>query len=266
MSLVSGKVVASTVALVKALRGFKLTVAYDGRDFYGWQWQPGRRTVQEVMQDAIRLITGCETTAIASGRTDAGVHARGQVVSFEIETDMTAHQLRKGLNAALPDDVFVRELEPIDLGFHATRDARRKRYVYIIQDGPVHDIFCRGFAWYVRQELDDRAMHRAAQHLVGTHDFRSFQSMGSVRKGTQRTVFELSVRREWIETSERIVIAVEANGFLYNMVRNIVGTLYEVGRAKQSEDWPVEVLAARDRRSAGQTAPPQGLFLDRVTF
>ncbi len=243
-----------------------MTVAYDGRDFYGWQWQPGRRTVQEVMQDAIRNVTGARTTAVASGRTDSGVHARAQVVSFHCETGLSAADFRKALVANLPDDIFVREMEDAPFGFHATRDAVRKRYVYVIQDGPLHDLFCRGFAWYVRRPLDEQAMHRAGQHLVGTHDFRSFQSMGSVRLGTRRTIFELSVRRQWIETSERIMIEVEADGFLYNMVRNIVGTLFEIGRGSRSEDWPVEVLAARDRRAAGQTAPPQGLFLDRVDF
>lgn len=248
------------------LRFFKLTVAYDGRDFWGWQWQPGRRTVQEVMQDAIHSVTGQRVTASASGRTDTGVHARAQVVSFGVTTKLSLPEFRKALNANLPDDVYIRGMEDAPFGFHATRDAIRKRYVYAIQDGPIHDIFCRGAAWYVRRNLDELAMHRAAQHLVGTHDFKSFQSMGSVRLATTRTVFEISVTRRWIETSHRIIIEIEADGFLYNMARNIVGTLFEVGRGSRAESWPVEVLAARDRRAAGQTAPAHGLFLERVDY
>ncbi|MBM4004035.1 MAG: tRNA pseudouridine(38-40) synthase TruA [Planctomycetes bacterium] len=248
------------------MRTFKLTLAYDGLDFFGWQWQPGCRTVQAVMQDAIQAVTGQRVTAVASGRTDAGVHARGQVVSFDCATRLPVNEFQKALNANLPDDVFVLELVDAPSGFHATRDAVRKRYIYVIQDGPRHDVFCRGFAWYLRRPLDAERMQRAALSLIGTHDFLSFQTSGSERKCTRRTICELSVERSWMETSSRVMIGITADGFLYNMVRNIVGTLVEVGRGRRPEHWPAEVLAARDRRAAGQTAPPQGLFLDRVEF
>jgi len=218
------------------------------------------------MQDAIQAVTGQRVTAVASGRTDAGVHARGQVVSFDCATRLPVNEFQKALNANLPDDVFVLELVDAPSGFHATRDAVRKRYIYVIQDGPRHDVFCRGFAWYLRRPLDAERMQRAALSLIGTHDFLSFQTSGSERKCTRRTICELSVERSWMETSSRVMIGITADGFLYNMVRNIVGTLVEVGRGRRPEHWPAEVLAARDRRAAGQTAPPQGLFLDRVEF
>lgn len=248
------------------MRFFKLTVAYNGREFSGWQWQPGLRTVQAVLEEAITAATQQQVRAIASGRTDAGVHARAQVVSIGCETGMDAATLRKALNANLPEDVFVHAVEDAPFGFHATRDAIRKRYVYVIQDGKHRDVFTRGYAWYVRSTLDADAMHRAAQGLIGEHDFTSFESTGSARLDSIRTIFLLNVNRRWIETSSRIMIEVEADGFLYNMVRNIVGTLYEVGRGRRGESWPAEVLTARDRKVAGQAAPPHGLYLDRVEF
>lgn len=248
------------------MRFFKLTVAYNGRDFFGWQWQPGLRTVQAVLEEAIAEVTQQPVRAIASGRTDAGVHARAQVVSIACETAMNAATLRKAINANLPEDVFVHAIEDAPHGFHATRDAIRKRYVYVIQDGKNRDVFARGYSWYVRSTLDADAMHRAAQALVGEHDFSSFESTGSARLDSIRTIFALNVSRRWIETSSRIMMEVEADGFLYNMVRNIVGTLYEVGRGRRSEAWPAEVLAARDRTVAGQAAPPHGLYLDYVEF
>ena len=245
---------------------FKLTLAYDGTDFVGWQWQPGRRTVQEELESALARITQCKTRCRASGRTDAGVHALGQVVDFESSTWLDGPALCKALNAELPDDMIVFEVAEAPPNFHAIRDAVAKRYRYMIQDGRPRDIFDRKYVWHLYHRLDVEAMAEAAKSLVGRHDFVSFQTSGSTRLTTERTVLDLVVERRPAELTDRVIIEVEADGFLYNMVRNIVGTLVEVGKGKQPITWPAEVIARRDRRQAGMTAPPEGLYLVGVQY
>ncbi|WP_254507382.1 tRNA pseudouridine(38-40) synthase TruA [Anatilimnocola floriformis] len=245
---------------------FKLTIAYDGTDFGGWQWQPNSRTIQAELEKAIERITQQKVRCTASGRTDAGVHALGQVVSVKIDTQLSCEVLRKGINAELPDDIIVCQMQHAPDDFHAIRDAARKRYRYVVQDGRLRDIFARGFVWHVRQALDDAVMAEAAKSLVGTHDFKSYQSTGSMRLTTERTIYDLLVERREAELTSRVVIEVEANGFLYNMVRNIVGTLVQIGKGLAPISFTAEALAARDRRAAGMTAPPQGLFLIGVEY
>ena len=245
---------------------FKLTLAYDGSDFAGWQWQPKHRTVQGELQTALRGIVQHDVKCVASGRTDAGVHALAQVVSFDSSTRLSGPELRKALNAELPEDMFVFEVVEVRSGFYALGDAVRKRYRYVIQDGPIPDLFCRKYVWYIRRRLNVEAMQEAGQLLVGTHDFISFQSRGSMRLTTERTVFEVLVERRQAELTDRVIIEVEADGFLYNMVRNIAGTLVEIGKGKQPITWPAEILALRDRRAAGMTAPAQGLYMMWVGY
>jgi tRNA pseudouridine38-40 synthase len=248
------------------MRSFRLTLAYDGSDFAGWQRQPSVRTVQGELEVALERITGARAKCIASGRTDAGVHALGQVVSFTSETRHAPDVLTKALNAELPDDMLVFEVVPAPEGFHALRDAARKRYRYVIEDGRLRDLFARRYLWHIYQRLNVDAMREAAAPLVGTHDFTSYETSGSPRLTTTRTVLDLVAERRQAELTDRIIIEVEADGFLYNMVRNIVGTLVEVGKGKQAPTWPAEVLALRDRTKAGMTAPPQGLFLVGVEY
>jgi tRNA pseudouridine38-40 synthase len=248
------------------MRSIKLTLAYDGTAYAGWQVQPEEKTVQEVLERAIEKVTGQRVRAIASGRTDAGVHALGQVVGFRTRTHLPADVLRRALNAELPRDVAVLEASEVNGRFHPIRDAVRKRYRYAIRDGPVRDVFRRRYCWQHPSRLDEAAMARAAEALVGRHDFHSFQSAGAERKDSIRTVFELTVERGRGVEQDVISIEVEADGFLYNMVRAIVGTLVEVGRGARGEAWVAQVLAAQDRRAAGPTAPPQGLFLVRVDY
>ena len=211
-------------------------------------------------------VTGEALRVTASSRTDAGVHAQGQIVSCTGGTPLDAGVLRRALNANLPGDVRVVDLEVMPSDFHAIRDTVAKRYRYVIQNGRVHDVFQRGHSWFIARPLNVSAMRRAARHLVGTHDFASLQSAGSPRKSTVRTIHELTLRSRVERGLRWIVIEVEADGFLYNMVRNLVGTLCMVGLAKRPPDWIVELLLARDRRLAGPTAPPQGLCLLRVTL
>jgi tRNA pseudouridine38-40 synthase len=247
-------------------RWLKLTVAYDGTDYAGWQIQPDKPTVQAAIETAWHEITRETVRVTAAGRTDAGVHALGQVVAVATENQLSISDLQRGLNAVLPEDVVIVALEDAPEGFHATYDALGKTYRYQIHTGRVPAIFDRRYVWHYPHALDAAAMHAAAQALVGKHDFSSFESAGSERPDSVRTITEIAVRRGDRALADRVTIEVAGDGFLYNMVRAIVGTLVEVGRGTRDVAWPAEVLAACDRTRAGQTAPPQGLFLVRVAY
>ena len=245
---------------------YRLTLAYDGTDFSGWQAQPGRRTVQGVVEDAWQQITGESVRVTATSRTDAGVHALGQVVGVETQTHLSKDQLLRALNAKLPDDVVLYTVEPTREGFHVTHDAVGKRYRYQIHNDRTPPLLERRYVWHIPQPLDEQAMHCAGQELVGKHDFASFQSTGSQRESTVRMITKIDVSRGKAERSSKVWIEVDGDGFLYNMVRILVGTFVEVGLGKRPKSWPAEVLAARDRRQAGKTAPPQGLLLLYVAY
>jgi len=247
-------------------RGIKLTLAYDGTAYAGWQVQSEARSIQKVLEAALSKITGETIRVTASGRTDAGVHALGQVVGFRTRSRLKPEVLQRALNAELPRDIAVLEATEVAPDFHATLHAKRKCYRYLIYDGPVRDVFRRHTAWHCPWGLDAEAMHRAAQALRGTHDFSSFQTQGSPRRSSVRTIEQIAVCRGLDGDPHLITIEVQADGFLYNMVRAIVGTLVRVGRHARPESWVAEVLAARDRRAAGPTAPAHGLFLVRVEY
>jgi tRNA pseudouridine38-40 synthase len=245
------------------MRNIKLVLSYDGTDFKGWQTQPGYRTVQETLEQAIAKLTGEERVRVnASGRTDSGVHALGQVLNFFTATHHPPEVLVRAINAHLPTDVVVREACDVAQAFDASHDAIRKLYRYVIHDGPVPDLFLRRYCCQSRHPLDAAAMRRAAEPLKGRHDFHSFETDWPNRMSSVRTITHLSVNRfgEWIW------IDVEADGFLYNMVRAIAGTLMNVGRGYWPEERVAEILKAEDRTQAGPTAPAQGLFLVRVTY
>ena len=244
------------------MRNFKLTLSYDGTDFNGWQTQPGYRTVQETLEQAIEKVTSVRPRANASGRTDTGVHAVGQVVNFRSDTRLAPETLLRAINANLPDDVVVREAEEASESFDANRDAVRKLYRYVVRDSAVADPFLRKYAAWCKQPLDPEAMARASRVLVGTHDFHSFETEWPNRASSVRTITHLAVSR----AGECIWIDVEADGFLYNMVRAIAGTLMNVGRGFWPEGKIAEILRAEDRKEAGPTAPACGLFLMRVTY
>jgi len=244
------------------MRNIKLTLSYDGTDFNGWQTQPGYRTVQETLEQAIAALTGERIRVNASGRTDAGVHAVGQVVNFYSQTRHAPEVLVRAINGHLPPDLVVTEAADMPQAFDANRDARRKLYRYVIHDGPVPSPFLRRYACQSRHRLDAAAMREAAEPLRGRHDFRSFETDWPNRMSSVRTITHLAVNR----MADWIWIDVEADGFLYNMVRAVAGTLINVGRGY----WPVsrvaEILLAEDRKQAGPTAPAQGLFLMRVVY
>ncbi len=245
------------------MRNLKFVLSYDGTDFNGWQTQPGFRTVQETLEAAIAALTGEPAIRVnASGRTDAGVHAVGQVVNFYTAATHSPEVIVRAVNANLPPDMIVREAADMPQSFDANRDAKRKLYRYVIHDGAVPDVFLRRYAYHTRRRLDDAAMKRAAAPLLGRHDFRSFETDWPNRMSSVRTITRLAVNRlgDWIW------LDVEADGFLYNMVRAIAGTLVNVGRGYWPEAHVAEILAAGDRKEAGPTAPAPGLFLMRVTY
>jgi tRNA pseudouridine38-40 synthase len=244
------------------MANFKFTLSYDGTDFNGWQTQPEYRTVQDVLELAIAAVTAARPHANASGRTDAGVHAVGQVVNFYTETRLSPETLLRAVNAHLPADVVVREAAEVGQSFDANKDAVRKLYRYVIHDAPVPDPFLRKYAAWSKHRLDAAAMARAARVLVGRHDFHSFETEWPNRMSSVRTVTHLTVNR----AGDYIWIDVEADGFLYNMVRAIAGTLMNVGRGFWPESKVAEILTAEDRKEAGPTAPACGLFLARVTY
>jgi tRNA pseudouridine38-40 synthase len=244
------------------MRNIRLILGYDGTDFHGWQTQPGFRTVQETLETALAQLTGERVHANASGRTDTGVHAVGQVANFYSNTQLAAEVLVRAVNAHLPPDVVVREAADVPQSFDANRDAKRKLYRYVIHDAPVPDLFLRRYCCHVKRRLDAAAMARAAEPLLGRHDFHSFETDWPNRLSSVRTVTHLAVNRmgDWIW------IDVEADGFLYNMVRAIAGTLINVGRGFWPEGQVAAILNAEDRTQAGPTAPAQGLFLMRVAY
>jgi tRNA pseudouridine38-40 synthase len=245
------------------MRNIKLTLSYDGTDFNGWQTQPGYRTVQETLEQAIAKLTGQEGVRVnASGRTDAGVHALGQVVNFYSSTLHAPDVLVRAINAHLPPDVVVRDAADVPQAFDANHDAKRKLYRYVIHDGATPDPFLRRYCCHSRHPLDASAMRRAAEPLKGRHDFHSFETDWPNRMSSVRTITHVSVNR----FSDWLWLDVEADGFLYNMVRAIAGTLINVGRGYWPEEQVPRILHAEDRAQAGPTAPAQGLFLVRVTY
>src|SRR5437763_9079039 len=202
------------------MRNIKFTVSYDGTDFRGWQTQPGLRTVQETLEAAIAGVSGDDRLrANASGRTDSGVHAVGQVVNFYTASQLKPDVLVRAVNAHLPPDIVVRDAAEVSQAFDANRDALRKLYRYVLHDGPVPDLFLRNYAHHVKRRLDSDAMRRASRPLLGRHDFHSFETDWPNRLSSIRTITQLTVSR-W---SDYIWIDVEADGFLYNMVPAIAG-------------------------------------------
>jgi len=247
-------------------RCLKLTVAYDGTEYVGWQRQKNGPSVQAAVERAWHKVTGEPVVATASGRTDSGVHALGQVVGIPTASELPPDILLRAVNNYLPGDVVVLRAAEAPADFDPIRHAVRKRYRYVIQDGRILDVLARRYCWFVPHRLDIDGMRAAAQRLLGAHDFVSFQSAGSERVTTVRNVMDVSLERGRGPLCENLIFEIEADGFLYNMVRAIVGSLVKVGRGAHPPGWLNEILQAKDRSLAGPTAPPQGLFLVSVEY
>jgi tRNA pseudouridine38-40 synthase len=248
--------------MVAYVRRFKCVVAYDGTDYSGFQVQPNEITIQGEIEAALARITGEEIQVYGSGRTDAGVHARGQVIHFDTKSGIPLDKWRFVLNNQLPDAIVIRSVEEVDASFHARFDVKSKEYRYCIDNGPVADVFRHRYADHIRLPLDVEAMQRGALHLVGEHDFTSFCSAKTFVSDKVRTVYDIRVER----LGDEVWVTCRGNGFLYNMVRIIVGTLVEVGQGKRHPDELRTILLARDREQAGKTAPAKGLTMWEVVY
>jgi len=246
-----------------ALRNLRMMLSYDGSGYHGWQRQKGQITVQQVLEEAIGRITGEDIRVIGSGRTDAGVHALRQVAHFKTRSQIGIANLHRGINSLLPEDVVVKEIDQVDAAFHARYDAGSKIYCYQIWNGPVRSPLCRRYAWFVREPLAGGRMGEALTLLTGTHDFSSFCAADSGNRNPVRTIIAGSVKSD---SGGMIMITIEADGFLKHMVRNIVGTLVEIGSGRRSAEAILGLLEAKDRCLAGVTAPPGGLFLMEVKY
>jgi tRNA pseudouridine38-40 synthase len=246
-------------------RNFKLTLEYDGTDFKGWQLQSqGERTVQGELKKVLYQILKSHVTVIASGRTDAGVHATGQVVNFKAVTRMTPKSLRLGLNALLPPDISVVKVEEVDLKFHAILDVKSKTYRYTILHRDYPSAIHRNHSHFYWNPLNISRMREEAKALVGKKDFKSFEASDPVRRkhSSVRTVKKITIRKQ----GHWITIDIQADGFLYKMVRNIVGTLLEAGGGRLPKGGIKRILQKKDRTHAGNTAVPQGLCLLEVKY
>jgi tRNA pseudouridine38-40 synthase len=251
------------------MRNIRLTIEYDGTNYQGWQIQQNRphtlkkeKTIQGIIEKALSQILQEEVRIIGASRTDTGVHAKGQTANFKTESEMPVAAIQRAVNSILPKDIIIKDVKEADLDFHARFDARSKTYRYQILNQGCNSVFTRSYHYHISYALDHRLMKKEARVLIGRHDFKSFQAADKKEKGSIRTIKRISVKK----IGNLINIDVKADGFLYNMVRNIVGTLIEIGRGKFPCGSMKKILAAKDRNKAGPTAPAKGLCLMQVLY
>ena len=247
------------------MRNLRITLEYDGTNYVGWQRQAAGVSIQGLLEDALAPIEGGRVTVHGAGRTDAGVHALGQVATVGLEAGIAPLTLTRALNAVLPPDVRVLSIQDVEPQFHARFSALGKVYEYRIVNAPMVSAFLYRYVWHLAQPLDVGAMRDGSKRLIGAHDFAAFQGAGSAVASTERVVRTI----EWEDgggNDRPLVMRIEAQGFLRHMVRNITGTLAEVGAGRWPPPRVADILASRDRTQAGPTAPPQGLFLVRVDY
>ena len=247
------------------MRNIKLVLEYNGSTFFGFQKQPGKPTIQEVLEKALSGFFDCKMKIIAaSGRTDTGVHAEGQVVNFKTSSVHELKQVQKGLNALLPPPVVVKEIQEVEPSFHARYSVRSKVYEYRIWNHSCRSPLVAGRALHVPYSLNVAKMRQASQAFIGKHDFRSFTSASALKKGSScvRRIKRFQIKCQ----GHLILMRVEADGFLYHMIRNMVGTILEIGRGTRKAKDVVSILEAKDRRLAGMTVSSEGLTLIRVVY
>jgi tRNA pseudouridine38-40 synthase len=244
------------------MRNIKLTIEYDGTVYHGWQSQINAKTVQDIVADAVSKLTREKSSITGASRTDTGVHAFGQVCNFFTETTIPADKFAFALNTLLPEDITVKKSEEVAPDFHSRFSTKGKKYRYLFYNSTFPSALLRHRAYHIFYPLDVDAMNRAAAYFIGTHDFTSFSSTGGSVKTAVRTITQACVERD----NELITFTVMGNGFLYNMVRIIAGTLVEVGQGKMDPDTVPDMITALDRRKAGRTAPAHGLYLVEVYY
>ena len=245
------------------MRNIKLLIAYDGSRYNGWQRQENtENTIQGKLETLLSKMTGEMVEIHGSGRTDAGVHAKGQVANFHTDTKMTIEEIKEYMNEYLPMDIAVLEAKDAAERFHSRLNVKRKTYCYHIWNSQVPNVFARKYSYQVPEPLDLEAMKKAAFYLLGTHDFKSFCARKKMKKSTVRMIESIDFQKE----GDMIQITYRGNGFLYNMVRILTGTLIEVGKGERQPEEMKEILESQDRAKAGFTAPAQGLFMERVAY
>jgi tRNA pseudouridine38-40 synthase len=245
------------------MRTIKLTIEFDGTNYHGWQIQREEPTVQQVLRDTISMVLDRRIILHGSGRTDAGVHALGQVAHFVTDADMDVDTLRKAVNRLIPKDMVIKHAEEVDAGFNARFSTKSRTYWYLIWNSYERSAFFQRYAWYIPSPLDIAAMKKAAACLIGVHDFTSFQGTDRENGHAVREMHSVYIKKT---RKHLIVFSITANAFVKHMVRNIVGTLVDVGKGKISIDAFQTILLQKDRKLAGVTAPPKGLFLKRVNY
>ena len=242
---------------------FKITIEYDGSAYHGWQRQAAERTIQGEIENALKTMTGNSVTVTGSGRTDAGVHALNQAANFRCATSLTPEAFLKGLNSLLPEDIVITSCKVVSEKFHARYDVKSKVYDYRILNRLLPAAVSRQYAWHVRKKLDLVAMQEALRFAIGSHDFKAFEGTGSPRASTDRCI----LNADFLKTdNDYVILKIEGDGFLKFMVRNIVGTLVDVGLGKITPDDFKQILISKDRNLAGITAPAHGLFLMEVKY
>lgn len=244
------------------MRNIKIIIEYDGKDYNGWQKQRNKLNIQGEIERAIEEITGEKVDLIASGRTDAGVHALAQVANFKIEKDIPIEKIPYALNSKLKKSIRIKEAKEVDEKFHSRYTCKRKTYKYVINNSIQGTAIYRNLQYHFPEKLDDIKMNEAVKYLIGEHDFKSFKASGTSSKSSVRTIYDAKVTRE----GEIVTIELTGNGFLYNMVRIIAGTLVDVGEGKIKPEDVKKILLAKDRLKAGRTLPPTGLYLVNVEY
>lgn len=245
------------------MRNIKLTIEYDGKDFNGWQKQPNKLNIQGEIEKAIERITGEKVDLTASGRTDAGVHALGQVANFKTNSNIPIEKIPIALNTNLKKSIVIKEAEEVEERFHSRLNCKRKTYRYIINHSKYGTALYRNLETHIPLELDIKNMQKAVKYFEGEHDFKAFKASGTSSKSTIRTIYKADVI---VAENERIYIELTGNGFLYNMVRIISGTIVEVGLGKKKPEDIKEIIESKNRENAGKTLPPQGLYLVKVEY
>lgn len=255
------------------MRNIRLTIQYDGTNYSGWQIQPNAVTIQEMLQQTIARITGETPTVLCAGRTDSGVHAIAQVSSFKTSSSLGPDILKKAMNACLPEDIRVLDACDEKADFNPRYSAHGKRYIYIVSCAPIVSPFLSGYVWGLCQELDVKAMEQGLSLLKGSHDFSAFRGAGCGANTTVRTITGIAIKKldslEFMTIplkGEFVAISIEADAFLRHMVRNIVGTVVELGKGRLCAADMQRILLSRDRINAGPTAPARGLFLERIFY
>lgn len=245
-----------------AIRKIKLTIAYDGYSYHGWQEQPGHPTIEQTVEDAFESLTGQKVELSGASRTDAGVSALGQTAVFQIDSPIPTENFIKAITHRLPPDITIVEAVEVPLDFDVIKDVKSKLYRYTIFTGEVRPVLQIRHCWHIPEKLDVAAMSKTAAFLVGKKDFKSFAAAADKRESSIRTIFRCDV----ISDSDWSYIDVEGDGFLYNMVRNIVGTLVEAGVGRMQPEKMTEILEAKDRTAAGPIAPAEGLCLMEIRY